>query len=102
MHLGSETVISFRAHRNVITTIQKDASEIKSFKLNKENCKIDWTKSALLLIRGLSTAWCILSDKTEEWTVKTMLKDHGLTTGMLICTKKNENRSRKVQFAVSW
>jgi methionyl-tRNA formyltransferase len=40
----------FRAHRkgNVITTIQKDASEIKSaFKLNKENCKIDWTKSAL-------------------------------------------------------
>jgi methionyl-tRNA formyltransferase len=46
MHLGSETVINFRAHRNVITTIQKDASEIKSFKLNKENCKIDWTKSA--------------------------------------------------------
>jgi methionyl-tRNA formyltransferase len=44
--------------RNVITTIQKDASEIKSaFKLNKENCKIDWTKSALEinnLIRGLS------------------------------------------------
>jgi methionyl-tRNA formyltransferase len=42
----------FRAHRkgNVITTIQKDASEIKSaFKLNKENCKIDWTKSALKL-----------------------------------------------------
>jgi methionyl-tRNA formyltransferase len=34
----------------------KDASEIKSaFKLNKENCKIDWTKSALEinnLIRG--------------------------------------------------
>jgi methionyl-tRNA formyltransferase len=48
----------FRAHREIITTIQKDASEIKSaFKLNKENCKIDWTKSALEinnLIRGLS------------------------------------------------
>jgi hypothetical protein len=27
---------------NVITTIQKDASEIKSaFKLNKENCRLD-------------------------------------------------------------
>jgi methionyl-tRNA formyltransferase len=33
---------------NVTTTIQKDSSEIKSaFKLNKENCKIDWTKSAV-------------------------------------------------------
>ena len=103
MHLGSETVINtleLIEKGNVITTIQKDASEIKSaFKLNKENCKIDWTKSALEinnLIRGLSpypAAWCILSDKTEEWTVKIydakiLFEDHGLTTGMLICTKK--------------
>jgi methionyl-tRNA formyltransferase len=57
---------------NVTTTIQKDASEIKSaFKLNKENCKIDWTKSALEinnLIRGLSpypAAWCLL-DKMKN------------------------------------
>jgi methionyl-tRNA formyltransferase len=53
MHLGSETVINtleLIERGNVITTIQKDASEIKSaFKLNKENCKIDWTKSALKL-----------------------------------------------------
>jgi methionyl-tRNA formyltransferase len=45
MHLGKRDRYKyFRAHRgNVITTIQKDASEIKSaFKLNKENCKIDW------------------------------------------------------------
>jgi methionyl-tRNA formyltransferase len=59
IHLGSETVINtLNIEGNVITTIQKDASEIKSaFKLNKENCKIDWTKSALEinnLIRGLS------------------------------------------------
>jgi methionyl-tRNA formyltransferase len=61
MHLGSETVINtleLIERGNVTTTIQKDASEIKSaFKLNKENCKIDWTKSALEinnLIRGLS------------------------------------------------
>jgi methionyl-tRNA formyltransferase len=51
MHLGSETVINtleLIEKGNVTTTIQKDASEIKSaFKLNKENCKIDWTKSAL-------------------------------------------------------
>jgi methionyl-tRNA formyltransferase len=51
MHLGSETVINtleLIERGNVITTIQKDASEIKSaFKLNRK--KIDWTKSALKL-----------------------------------------------------
>ncbi|MFT4983121.1 MAG: methionyl-tRNA formyltransferase [Flavobacterium sp.] len=103
IHLGSKTVINtleLIEKGNVITTIQKDASEIKSaFKLNKENCKIDWTKSALEinnLIRGLSpypAAWCILSDKNEEWNVKiydtkVLFEDHDLTTGMLICTKK--------------
>jgi methionyl-tRNA formyltransferase len=75
MHLGSETVINtleLIERGNVITTIQKDASEIKSaFKLNKENCKIDWTKSALEinnLIRGLSPypQLCILSDKLKN------------------------------------
>lgn len=103
IHLGSKTVINtleLIEKGNVITTIQKDASEIKSaFKLNKENCKIDWTKSALEinnLIRGLSpypAAWCILSDKKEEWNVKiydtkVLFEDHDLTTGTLICTKK--------------
>jgi methionyl-tRNA formyltransferase len=91
--------------------------QIKSaFKLNKENCKIDWTKSAFEinnLIRGLSpTRSLVHSFKTEEWTVKIydakiLFEDHGLTTGMLICTKRNENRSRKwlypdSKFAVSW
>ncbi|NDP22215.1 MAG: methionyl-tRNA formyltransferase, partial [Paludibacter sp.] len=103
MHLGSETVIStleLIEKGNVTTTIQKDSSDIKSaFKLNKENCKIDWTKSASEinnLIRGLSpypAAWCIFSDKKEEWNVKIydakiVLEDHGLDTGIMVCTKK--------------
>lgn len=103
MHLGSETVIStlqLIEKGNVTTTIQKDPSDIKSaFKLNKENCKIDWTKSASEinnLIRGLSpypAAWCIFSDKNEEWNVKIydakiVLEDHGLDTGIMVCTKK--------------
>jgi methionyl-tRNA formyltransferase len=103
MHLGSETVIStlqLIEKGNVTTTIQKDSSDIKSaFKLNKENCKIDWTKSASEinnLIRGLSpypAAWCIFSDKNEEWNVKIydakiVLEDHGLDTGIMVCTKK--------------
>jgi methionyl-tRNA formyltransferase len=103
MHLGSETVIStleLIEKGNVITSIQTDSSEIKSaFKLNKDNCKIDWTKSALdinNLIRGLSpypAAWCIFSDKNEEWNVKIydakiLLEDHALEIGRMVCTKK--------------
>jgi len=103
MHLGSETVIStleLIEKGNVTTTIQTDSSDIKSaFKLNKENCKIDWKKSASEinnLIRGLSpypAAWSVFSDKNEEWNVKIydakiLLEDHDLTIGTLICTKK--------------
>jgi methionyl-tRNA formyltransferase len=103
IHLGSKTVIStleLIEKGNVTTTIQKDASEIKpAFKLNKENCKIDWTKSAIEinnLIRGLSpypAAWCVFLDKNEEWNVKIydakiVLEEHDLPTGNMICTKK--------------
>jgi methionyl-tRNA formyltransferase len=103
MHLGSETVIStleLIEKGNVTTTIQTDSSDIKSaFKLNKENCKIDWKKSASEinnLIRGLSpypAAWSVFSDKNEEWNVKIydakiLLEDHDLAIGTMICTKK--------------
>ena len=103
MLLGSETVIStlqLIEKGNITTTIQTDSSDIKSaFKLNKENCKINWTKSALEinnLIRGLSpypTAWSIFSDKKEEWNVKIydakiVVEDHELEIGTMVCTKK--------------
>lgn len=103
MHLGSETVVDTLAlieKGNVTTTIQKDTAEIKTaYKLNKENCKIDWTKSASEinnLIRGLSpypVAWCFFSDKEEEWNVKIyeakiISEEHTKTVGSLICTKK--------------
>ncbi len=103
MHLGSTTVIDtleLIEKGNVMTTIQTDSSDIKSaFKLNKENCKIDWTKSALEinnLIRGLSpypAAWCVFLDKNEEWNVKiyevkTILEGHNLDIGRMVCTKK--------------
>jgi methionyl-tRNA formyltransferase len=58
---------------NVTTTIQTDSSEIKSaFKLKKEKCKIDWTKSTSEinnLIRGVQSvpaAWCVFSDKMKN------------------------------------
>jgi methionyl-tRNA formyltransferase len=103
MQLGSETVLetlSLIEKGNVSTTIQKEHPEIKTaYKLNKENCKIDWTQSAVKiynLIRGLSpypSAWCFISDKNEEWNVKIheakmTLERHNYDTGSLICSKK--------------
>jgi len=103
MHLGSETVLKTLAlieKGNITTTIQKESAETKTaYKLNKDNCKIDWTKSASEihnLIRGLSpypTAWCYFCDKNEEWNVKIykskiVLENHTFAIGSLICTKK--------------
>jgi methionyl-tRNA formyltransferase len=103
MNLGSATVLETLAlieRGNVTTTIQKENPEIKTaYKLNKENCKIDWTKPAVEiynLIRGLSpypSAWCFISDKNEEWNVKIheakmTLEHHNYSIGSLICSKK--------------
>lgn len=103
MDLGSKTVIDtleMIEKDTVKTVIQKDTADIKTaYKLNKENCKIDWTKSALEinnLIRGLSpypAAWCFIEDKNEHWNAKIyeskiVLEDHDYTIGSLICSKK--------------
>ena len=85
---------------SVTTTIQQDTLKIKTaYKLNKENCKIDWTKSAAEiynLIRGLSpypSAWSVFKDHNEEWNVKiykanVILEDHSHITGTIITTKR--------------
>jgi methionyl-tRNA formyltransferase len=103
MHLGSLTVIDtleIIEKGNVVTTIQEDHPEIKTaYKLNKENCKIDWTKSGEEinnLIRGLSpypASWCFLKDKDEEQSIKIyeaklVLEPHSLEIGSLISSKK--------------
>lgn len=103
MLLGSETVIDTLKvieNGNVTTTIQEDNTEIKTaYKLNKENCKIDWTKSGdeiNNLIRGLSpypAAWTFLKDKNEELSVKIyeaklISESHSFEIGSLISSKK--------------
>lgn len=103
MVLGSGAVIetlTLIEKGNVQTTIQKDNPEIKTaYKLNRENCKIDWTKPAdeiHNLIRGLSpypSAWCFFKDSGEEWNVKiydakTILESHTYNIGSIIATKK--------------
>ncbi len=103
MVIGSDAVVETLAlieKENITTTIQQDNAEIKTaYKLNRENCKIDWTKSAVEihnLIRGLSpypTAWCFFKDNGEEWNVKIyeakiISEKHSFETGQIITTKK--------------
>ncbi|MDI9310884.1 MAG: methionyl-tRNA formyltransferase [Limnohabitans sp.] len=80
MNLGKEAVIEtldLISNETVSTTIQKDSPEIKTaYKLNRENCRIDFTKdidTIYNLIRGLSpypAAYCFIKDLNEEWNVK--------------------------------
>lgn len=103
MELGSETVVkTLNLIENYIvkTIVQKEDAEIKTaYKLNKENCKIDWTKSAFdihNLIRGLSpypAAWCYFYDSNQEWNVKIygaqiQYENHEAQIGQIIATKK--------------
>lgn len=103
MDLGSETVIEtlhLIENGKATTTVQKDTDDIKTaYKLNKDNCKIDWTKSGKEihnLIRGLSpypAAWSFFSDANQEWNVKLYEarfspQEHTETIGKIITTKK--------------
>lgn len=103
MLLGGETVLetlTLIENGNLVTSIQSENPELKTaYKLNKENCKIDWTKPAeeiYNLIRGLSPypmAWCYINDKNQEWNVKIndakmTLEKHSIANGSIICSKK--------------
>ncbi|WP_309609269.1 methionyl-tRNA formyltransferase [Flavobacterium sp.] len=103
MILGSEAVsetLNLIAKKNVHTTIQEEYPNIKTaYKLDKENCKIDFSKNAdeiYNLIRGLSpypTAWCNFKDDDKEWNIKIYeakkeLFSHEYEVGKLITTKK--------------
>jgi methionyl-tRNA formyltransferase len=103
MLLGGTTVIdtlNLIESEQVSPKIQEDPSEIKTaYKLDKDNCKIDWNKSAVEIhnqIRGLSpypVAWCYLNDNNEEWNVKIYeskirLESHSEKIGTLLITKK--------------
>lgn len=104
MQLGSKTVIETLAiieKGNVVTTIQNDNNTIKTaYKLDKDNCKIDWSKSGIEiynLIRGLSpypSAWCFFSDGNQEWNVKIYKAEfeeekHSISIGTIVATKKD-------------
>ena len=103
MHLGSETVLEtlqLIESEKAITTLQENNPDVKTaYKLNKENCKIDWSQSGKTifnLIRGLSpypAAWTFIKDGENEWNVKIYLasfeeKTHSETIGKISTTKK--------------
>ncbi|WP_374400242.1 methionyl-tRNA formyltransferase [Flavobacterium sp.] len=103
MHLGSETVLEtlqLIESGKATTTIQENNPDVKTaYKLNKENCKIDWSQSGQTifnLIRGLSpypAAWTFIKDGENEWNVKIYLanfeeKAHTDAVGKITTTKK--------------
>lgn len=104
MQLGSDAVLEtleLIKTEKVTTTLQNSATEEKTaYKLNKENCKIDWTQpgnTILNLIRGLSpypAAWSYIKDGTAEWNVKFYeatfeATTHNKKAGTIFTTKKD-------------
>lgn len=103
MTMGCNTVVktlNLIANDQVKTTIQPDNQDLKTaYKLDKNNCKIDWTQSAENihnLIRGLNpypSAWCYFKDGDDEKSVKIyeseiLLENHNYSIGQIITTKK--------------
>lgn len=102
MNLGAETVLEtlhLIESENVNPIIQPAEETKTAYKLNKDNCKIDWTKSGkdiFNLIRGLSpypAAWCFIKDEANEWNVKIYettfeSESHTLEPGTIVTTKK--------------
>jgi len=103
MVIGSKLVlktVNLIAGGKVETIPQKETKDIKTaYKLNKENCKIDWHASIDHIynhIRGLSpypAAWCTLINDDEELDIKLYkvekeFLEHTLEIGSIISTKK--------------
>lgn len=103
MHLGSETVLEtlqLIESGKATTTLQENHPDVKTaYKLNKDNCKIDWSQSGMTifnLIRGLSpypAAWTYIKDGENEWNVKIYSasfeeKEHSERVGKITTTKK--------------
>ena len=104
MHIGSDLVIDtikLIETGNVNTTPQpEDAISKTAYKLNRDNCKINWEADLDQIfnqIRGLSpypAAWSILKNEDEELDVKIYKaekesENHNLTTGTIIFNKSS-------------
>ena len=103
MLIGSEAVVETLSQitkGTVTTTVQNETADIKTaYKLNKDNCKIDWHQTLpqiYNLIRGLSpypVAWCNFKNNSQELQVKIyeavmIVEEHNETIGRILTTKK--------------
>lgn len=102
MHLGADVVIESLKLISAgdYTLLHQPKEETKTaYKLNKDNCKIDFNKKGEEIhnqIRGLSpypSAWCIIKDNDNEWNVKihqSLFEEnsHNLELGTIVTTKK--------------
>ncbi len=104
MAIGSNLVIEtvkLIETQNVTTTIQPASGNLKTaYKLNKDNCKIDWNDNLDTIynkIRGLNpfpAAWCYLKTKDDTLAVKIFKVEkekapHQKSSGSII-SDKNE------------
>ncbi len=104
MHIGSTLVletVQLIEKEEVQTTPQTKINDLKTaYKLNRDNCKIDWTSSLHHIynkIRGLSpypAAWCELINGEDTLDIKIYearmeRENHGYEAGTIIPTKKN-------------
>ena len=104
MNIGSGLVIEtvqLIENGNITTTIQPKHSDVKTaYKLNKDNCKINWNDTLDNIynkVRGLNpfpVAWALLNNGNEELKVKVYNVDkieevHQFKTGQLIVTKSD-------------
>lgn len=104
MHLGSTTVVKtleLIQNNQAKTQLQPEADTKTAYKLNKDNCKIQWnqrTQEVYNHIRGLSpypAAWTFLKDGEAAWNVKIyeanpIFEPHSLTPGTVITDHKKE------------
>lgn len=102
MSIGSNLVlktVDLIQKKDVETTIQPKTKDLKTaYKLNKDNCKIDWNldlDSIYNKIRGLNpfpSAWCYLVNGDDKLSVKIFkvdkIKDkHNFKNGLLLTSK---------------
>lgn len=103
MHIGSTLVVdtlNLIQNDNVETTPQQDYPEIKTaYKLDKDNCFIDWNRSVKNIynqVRGLNpypSAWSLLKNGDDELNVKiynvdAIECDHEYSIGTIITNKQ--------------
>jgi methionyl-tRNA formyltransferase len=103
MAIGSDLVIDTVKQietDSVVTTIQPKTEDLKTaYKLNRDNCKIDWSQSLETIynkIRGLNpfpAAWCYLDNEADKplsvkiYGVEKLEADHNDKEGHLISSK---------------